>query len=320
MITEPVVATTYVAERTAPPAALKDWLVIINPAAGQQHAHHWMAALSQRLQHELDAEVVITRSYAEIAERLGPTCRARGIAVFGGDGTIAEVVNHMNLAEQRLLLLAGGTGNGLARDLGIMSIDHALSAFRANAHVAIDLLQVTLRTPHTQIRRLAVSTSSLGYAAKTVVLAKQLPRLLGAFRYTIASLLQAAHMSACRLSVTIDGAPAREVQLTDLMVNNTRHTGNFSAFRQARLRDGRSDVLLTDNRFWQQVRCNFGLLMQTYAYVRGQELSAKTMHVRATTPLRLMLDGEIWDDVYQVSFAVLPKRLRCYYWRGAPLL
>ncbi|PMP82524.1 MAG: hypothetical protein C0183_10010, partial [Roseiflexus castenholzii] len=65
-----------------------------------------------------------------------------------GDGTIAEAVNHMRLDRQHLLVLPGGTGNGLDRDLGIASVDHALAARRADRRHTIDLLQVTFDTPY----------------------------------------------------------------------------------------------------------------------------------------------------------------------------
>lgn len=302
--------------RSVAPAAPQGWMAIVNPSAGPARADSWRSSLRRRLQRELGVEVVITRSFGQISELLGEPNRPGGVAVFGGDGTIAEVVNHMNLATQRLLLLPGGTGNGLARDLGLTSVDRALAAHRANAQGAIDLLHVTFCAAQAQMSRLVVSTASLGYAAETVVLAKQLSRALGPFRYTAASILQASRTPARSLTVEIDGAAPRAMRLTNLMVNNTRHAGNFSIFRQSSLQDGQSDVLLADNSFSQQVLYNLGLLTHTYSFPRGLELSAKTMRVCADVPLRLMLDGEIWDGVHEVSFTVLPRRLRCYHLRA----
>jgi diacylglycerol kinase (ATP) len=311
MIRQPAVATEYI-DLPSPPAAPRDWLILVNPASGcHRPGQRW--EIIRRLQRELATEVVITRSYAHIAELLGAAGGPRGVAVFGGDGTIAQVVNHMDLDAQRLLLLPGGTGNGLARDLGITSVDRALAALRANALGTIDLLQVTLCTPQAQIRRLVVSTSSLGYTAETVALAGRIPRALGALRYTLASLMQAARMSARPMAVTINGDAPQELRLTNVVVNNTRHVGNFCGFRGASLRDGRCDVMLADNRFWPQVLQNIGLLTRTYVCWRGRELSARSVHLRSPAPLQLMLDGEIWDDVCEVSFAVLPGRLRCYW-------
>jgi hypothetical protein len=61
-------------------------------------------AISRRLQRELAVSVAITRSYGQIAELLGSIAWAGGVAVYGGDGAIAEVVNNMQLERQRLLV------------------------------------------------------------------------------------------------------------------------------------------------------------------------------------------------------------------------
>src|SRR6185436_15950321 len=103
-----------------------------------------------------------------------------GLAVFGGDGTVAEVVNGMDLDGQRLLLLAGGTGNGLARDLGLTSIDMAIEAANASRIQQLDLIQVSFQTDSKSYTRLAISTASVGYAAEVVVLANRYFKRLGA--------------------------------------------------------------------------------------------------------------------------------------------
>lgn len=294
-----------------PRSTPQNWLVVINPSAGH-HTNGWLRKIGRRMQRELASEVAITRSYDEIAELLREAVHAEGIAVFGGDGTVAEAVNHMRLDRQYLLVLPGGTGNGLARDLGIASIDHALAAYRADRRQTIDLLQVTFATPYGRICRLMVSTLSLGYAAETVVLAGRLPRALKAFRYIGASIVQTARMPDLTLAVEIDGTPPLEVHLTNLMINNTRHAGNFCAFRTASLLDGQCELLLAENGFWQQIFNNLAVLSHTHLYRSGREFRARSIRIRSATSLRLMLDGEIWEDVHEVQVRILPQRLCCY--------
>lgn len=295
----------------AVPAAPCDRLIIVNPVAGRRRAR-WLQATVGHLRRELGGEVAITRSYANIAELLGAARGARDVAVFGGDGTIAEVVNHIDLGTQHLLLLPGGTGNGLARDLGLTSVERALAAHREGAQRVIDLLEVTASTSRGSAKRLVVSTASLGYVTETVARAGRLPRALGAWRYTIASILQTTHMPALPLRVVVDDGQPAELSLTNLVVNNTRHLGNFSGFRGASLCDGCADMQFAANSFRQQVLQNLGLLTRTYLWSRGQEITARSAHVSSPVPLRLMLDGEIWDGVREVRFTVLPRRLQVY--------
>lgn len=288
------------------------WLAVINPCAGH-HTNRWLRRIGRRVQRELGSDVAVTRSYEQIAEVLRGAVHADGIAVCGGDGTIAEAINHMRLDCQHLLVLPGGTGNGLARDLGIASIDHALAALRAGRRQTIDLLQVAFDTPYERICRLMVSTLSLGYAADTVVLAGRLPRALTSFRYVSASIMQTARMPGLMLNVEIDGTPL-EVRLTNLMINNTRYAGNFCAFRNASLLDGQCELLIAENSGWQQILQNLAVLSHTSGYRRGYEFRARTVRIRSATPCRLMLDGEIWEGVREVHVCVLPQRLGCYSW------
>lgn len=187
------------------------WLAIINPSAGH-HTNGWLWKMGRRMQRELGRDVAITRNYAQIAEVLRVAGHADGIAVCG----IAEAVNHMRLDRQHLLVLPGGTGNRLARDLGIASVDHALAARRADRRHTIDPLQVTFDTPYEPICRLMVSTLSLGYAADTVVLAGRLPQALASLRYVSASIMQTTRMPHLTLDVEIDGTLLK-VRLTNLM-------------------------------------------------------------------------------------------------------
>ncbi|MCS6881308.1 MAG: diacylglycerol kinase family protein [Oscillochloridaceae bacterium] len=302
-------------ERLNFPAVLQSvpqkWLVVVNPSAGH-HTHGWMREIGHRMQRELGSNVAFTRSYEHIAELLREAPDADGIAVVGGDGTVAEAVNHMRLDRQYLLVLPGGTGNGLARDLGIVSIDHALAAYRAERRQTVDLLQVLFDTPYERICRLMVSTLSLGYAAETVVLAGRLPRALNAFRYIGASIVQTARMPDLTLAVEIDGSPPLEMRLTNLMINNTRYAGNFCAFPNASLLDGQFDLLLAENSFWQQIFNNLAVLSHTHMYRSGRDTRARSIRIRSATSLRLMLDGEIWEDVRELRVRVLPQRLCCY--------
>jgi diacylglycerol kinase (ATP) len=305
-LTEPRAVSVEV-ERTS-----VHWMAIINPFAGPQRTTRQLDELGRLLERELGAEVVITRSVAEVGElldALGP----ESVAVFGGDGTVAEVVNRMDLAAQRLLPIPGGTGNGLARDLGLTSIQCALDAAREQRLATIDIVHATLSTSSRQEKRLVISTSALGYGADTVVRAKRLSRDFGPFRYPVASILQAAWAPVRAMTVALDGTKPAQMSLTNLMVNNTRHAGNFAVFRNAELFDGRLDVLIAENSFWQQVLHNLGLLAHTYSYTPGLEISTDHLHIWMGGPTRLMLDGEIWEDVREVEFAVHARQLHCYF-------
>ncbi|HXV97367.1 MAG TPA: diacylglycerol kinase family protein, partial [Anaerolineae bacterium] len=102
--------------------------VIINPAAGQDQP--LLGKLNSVFQPAgIDWDVFITKKAGD-ARHLAQEALAAGvdiIAVHGGDGTVAEVVNGMVGSDVPLAIIPGGTANVLATELGIPA-DPALAA------------------------------------------------------------------------------------------------------------------------------------------------------------------------------------------------
>lgn len=286
------------------------WLAIVNPYAGYSHSANWQRSFSERLRRKLNAEVIFTE-YRGHATELARASNVEGLAVFGGDGTIAEVVNGMNLDWQRLLLLPGGTGNGLARDLRCRSIDTVIAAANTNPLLVLDLIRVTFQTQSGVHTRVAISTASIGYAAEVVVLANRYFKRLGKWCYPLSATLQAARQTVFPLRVSVDDGKFLEQQLSNVMVNNTRHAGNFSAFRASNLSDGLMEVLLARANFTGQFLHNLAVLTKTYFYQTASEISARRLRIALLSPQRLMIDGELWENVMEASFEVLPGKLQC---------
>ena len=286
------------------------WLAIVNPYAGYSHSANWRESFAERLKRELNAEVVFTQ-FAGHAVQLARGAKAEGLAVFGGDGTVAEVVNGMDLDRQRLLLLVGGTGNGLARDLGLTSLDMAFAAARENRSQSLDLIHATFRTQNQNHSRLMISTASIGYTAEVVVLANRYFKRLGSWCYPLAATLQAARQSSFPIKVSIDDNIFVERRLSNVMINNTRHAGNFSAFRQSDLTDGRAEVLMARAGFMGQFLHNLAVLSRTYFYRTATEITASSLSLSLSAPRRLMIDGELWENILEVHFEVLPGKLNC---------
>ena len=287
------------------------WLAVVNPRAGQSRSSGWRRAIADRLNRELGAEVVFTERPGH-AEELSAGARAfEGLAVFGGDGTAAEVVNGMDLERQVLLLLAGGTGNSLARDLGLTSLEAALAAARAGHRRTLDLIRVTFSIQKKDRSRLVISTASVGYAAEVVVLANRFFKPLGALCYPVAATFQAARQHVFPLVASVDGEPFSEQWLSNVMVNNTCHAGNFRAFRRADLNDGQMVVLMARAGFASQLLHNLAVLTRTYLYATAAEVAARELTLKLPTPRCLMIDGELWQGVTEVRFEVLPGKLKC---------
>lgn len=288
------------------------WLAIINPYAGHRRSQRQRNALAIRLSAELNAEVVFTQYHGHAKELAGEASAYAGLAVFGGDGTTAEVVNGMDLDKQSLLLLAGGTGNGLARDLGLTTLESSFTAAHTGHTQALDLIRVSFTSSGQTHQVMVISTASIGYAAEVVVIGNQFFKALGPLCYPAASFIQAVRQSSFKVSVSLPSNSPNTQHLSNIMINNTRHSGNFSAFRRADLNDGTMTVLLAKAGFVPQILHNLAVLTKTYFYTTAKEITTQSINLALPIPQRLMIDGEIWDDIAQIQFDALPGKLNCF--------
>ena len=100
--------------------------VIINPVSGRQGHHARAQARASLAQGQLAArglqvEAIVTERprHAHALALAAVTAGAELVVAWGGDGTVNEVASALAGTRARLGIVPGGSGNGLARDLGI---------------------------------------------------------------------------------------------------------------------------------------------------------------------------------------------------------
>ncbi len=287
------------------------WLAIFNPTAHNGACLNHLRSLARLLRREVGAQCVWS-SYPRQARDLARSGRDfEGLIAVGGDGTIYEIVNGMNLKSQCLGIVPAGTGNGLAHELRIRN---DLSAFQHLRHprlAPIDLIQVRFRIGGSWQQRCVVHNAAVGYIAEVVALGLGSLKPLGYLRYAAAAGVQCFRQKSFRARMRIDGGVEQELFLTNLTVNNTRYAGTFRLFPKASLQDGRLDLLYGRNTPSHQLFEDLGILTQTYFGGRSVRGQARMVHVELALPLTLTLDGELFPQVEAVQFEVLKGCLRC---------
>ena len=299
-------------------------IVIANPASrrGRRLARRATRALASR---SIEYELVLTERpghAAELAVRHASASDA--LFVLGGDGTVMEVASA--LAERGIAapvgVLAGGTGNLVARALGIpLSIEKAVPALIDGDELLIDLGRLT--GDATPERRFAVAAGVGIDAAMVEETTVWLKRRLGVLAYTLmgarAALRAVFRREFFQTSVTVDGV-VHERRAAAVMI------ANFGAVLGERLTlgpgirtdDGLLDVCIFSpgtardafRIVWRMLRRDFRS-DPCMLYAPGRAIRVET-----TPPLRWQADGELMGrtpfavDVEPLALRLLVPRRR----------
>jgi diacylglycerol kinase family enzyme len=287
------------------------WLAIVNPTAHNGVGLCHLQAIARMLHKELGARCAWTEYPRHARDIAWKSQEYDGFIAVGGDGTIYQVVNGMDLRTQCLGIVPAGTGNGLARELGVLNFHSGLKHLRQPQLAPLDLILARYRSGPCWQQRYVVHHAAVGYVAEVVALALGPLKPLGYLRYAAAAGVQCCRRKQFRARVQIDDGVEQEFFLTNLAINNTRHAGSFCLFPEASLQDGRLDLMYGRNLPHQQLLEDLGILTQMYFAQHSQRCQAKSVSAELDPPLTLTIDGELIPQVDAVQFKVVPGCLRC---------
>jgi diacylglycerol kinase (ATP) len=270
-------------------------IVITNPASrrGYRLAKQARESLTER---SVDCDIVFTERAGHAAElALAHAPHYDVVFVLGGDGTVMEVAGALAGGTTPIGVLAGGTGNLLARAVGIpLSVPKAVPALLDGEQRLIDLGRFDSG------KRFAIAAGVGIDAAMVAETPGWLKRRLGVLAYTMMG-ARAAVRSVVRREfffarVVIDGT-AHERRAAAVMV------ANFGAVLGRRITlgpgiradDGLLDVCMFSPEslgdavriMWRLLRADF-VSDPSMLYVPGRDVLVET-----TPPSRWQADGEL---------------------------
>ncbi len=256
---------------------------------------------------------------------------ATHILIGGGDGTIREVIEALTLNELgdrvTLGILPAGTGNVLARNLGIDLANLNLAVKRGltgNRH-PIDLgLARIIHDDESRAERVFSVMAGVGLDAK--IMQKTDPKLKRAIGWVayIEGGLRALPTLFETMQVSVDSREPRKLKVVSLIIGNAGWLpGKITLMPDANLDDGLLDVAAVGpRRFWnwidfwgrvtwlQALRENRQLrhLIDATADVRTLEnLTGRKIRVTPDRPVFIQLDGDPMGMVLEVEFEVQPR-------------
>jgi diacylglycerol kinase family enzyme len=236
---------------------------------------------------------------AELARRVAEG--NGGVIVVGGDGTLLEVLNAHEGRRPKVALIATGRGNSLARDLGVYPAARGCAALECGESRPIDLMEIRFRTSSGNTRTLlSASTIAAGYPAAVVRSAGKGFARFGKYSYAVA----AALLRPPRVGMRIRGEGM--CVLTGIVANNTRHMANFVGAPAASCGDGEFDILRLRAGYFGQAAHNLSAISRLGFYQPVKPEKARALSVELQRPERLMIDGELFEDVIAFEVRVLP--------------
>jgi YegS/Rv2252/BmrU family lipid kinase len=163
------------------------------------------------------------------------------LMVFGGDGTVHEVANGLPVPAGDgpvVALLPGGTGNDLARAIGIPPDPVAAATELAGARPrSLDLLDCGTR-------RAANGVNAGFAAAATEVLSRRVKKLLGPGAYLVGGLRVGVNPPTWPARVEVDGRAVQGEALAVVVGNGGSFGGGRWLIPEADVGDGLLDVLV----------------------------------------------------------------------------
>lgn len=275
-------------------------LVILNPAARSERAKKTWKQIERfpRCTLRTTSAPGDARAAAERAVGEGFTT----IVAAGGDGTINEVVNGIAGADVALGILPVGTMNVFAAELGLPGdLDEAWAVIRAGHTRKIDLVRAN--------SRYFVQLAGVGLDAQVVQETSwNFKKNFGPLSYVI-SAAQIAARKPPRLVVEADGV-GREGSFV-LIGNGRYYGGPVAVFKDARIDDGKLDVLIFKNLGYLDIARYLGtIFMGKHTGLSDVEyFQTKKAVVRSEEDVPVEVDGEVAARL-PVTFRISSRKLR----------
>jgi YegS/Rv2252/BmrU family lipid kinase len=279
---------------------MQETLVILNPAARSERAKSAWKRIA-RFPHcttRMTAGVGDAQAVAEAGVSEGFTT----IVAAGGDGTVNEVVNGIVGADVSLGILPVGTMNVFAAELGLPGdLDEAWAIIQAGRTRRVDLLRAN--------QQYFVQLAGVGLDAQVVQATSwESKKSFGPLSY----LISAAHIAARKPPRLFVEADEQVREGSFVLIGNGRYYGGpLAFFKDARIDDGKLDVLIFKNLAYLDIaRYVTNVFIGKHTDLPDVEyFQTKKAVVRSDEEVPVEVDGEVVGNL-PVTFRVSSRKLR----------
>jgi diacylglycerol kinase family enzyme len=236
---------------------------------------------------------------------------ASTVVAYGGDGTVRGVAAGLEGSDVVLGILPMGTGNLLARNLGIPLSDHeraidvALTGRERRIDVGVIEIDVS-GEDQTPVRELFLVMAGLGFDAEVMASVEPaLKQRVGWWAYVVAGARRLRGRTTAVVMRFDDAEPVR-IRVRSVIIGNCGElTGGLALLPDAQLDDGWLDLVVVAPRRivqWGAVvftvlsRARLSKLLPTTDRTVVQHFRCRSVEIRAEKPLAVQLDGDPIGD------------------------
>jgi diacylglycerol kinase (ATP) len=239
------------------------------------------------------------------------------LAAVGGDGTVGDVVSGImdrQGPKPRLAIVPAGTGNDIARNTGIHSIEHAVSSLREGRLRAFDMIRVDYEEGGRRAHRYSFLMVAVGFSAIPMV-KPWMKRLLGPKgAYYLGTFLQIIAYRPPGMMVSADGRERSQGRIWMVIIANVESSagGSMRVAPGASTDDGELNITVFPTK--SKLRMITGLLpkVATGAHIEEPGVDyfpAKKVEIEGDPPCILDLDGDVFGTT-PATFTVCPGALQ----------
>ncbi|HHV46443.1 MAG TPA: diacylglycerol kinase family lipid kinase [Tissierellia bacterium] len=286
-------------------------LYIVNPVAGGGKTKELVPLIESTMKHRnIEYSIVFTTKPKEGTDlaKEGLNEGYTLIVAVGGDGTVNEVAYGIIETGRGILgILPSGTGNDLARSLGIsLNPKEALETILEGKTKNIDIGKAN--------DNLFLNISSIGFDAEVVIVTDRIKtKIKSSISYVIALLITIFRFKCIRVEMEIDGLTIKDNILLIAVGNGKYYGGGIKILPMSNVEDGYFHVCTVKK------ISKLKLLFLLPTIVNGSHINqrkyvniykARNIKVRTMEKSYLNVDGEIEEINGEVIFEMNSSKLR----------
>ncbi|WP_370188538.1 phosphatase PAP2 family protein [Aeromicrobium sp.] len=229
------------------------------------------------------------------------------IIAAGGDGTVRAVCEEAARTGVAVAIIPQGTGNLLARNLGIpLNPRDALEVAFGGQDKAIDLARFSTDA--------GVETSFLvmaGLGMDAMIMTgvnDELKKKVGWVAYVVSG-VKALRYSGTKVTITVDDGEPRTFRARTVVIGNVGYLqAGLPLLPEAQIDDGELDVVVIAPRRlfgWVSIAVRV-ITRRKRTNDRLDRFTGRRVHVKATGPTPMQLDGDPVDDGTEITAEVRP--------------